>query len=454
MCGIIYVDTKDRSAVKATLKRYRKQSHRGKQGFGYIALGDDNKVSGVVRRTGEDGIVGKLLTERANRVLFHHRLPTSLPNYEEATHPIVVKNDKLKHNYYVIHNGVISNAKTLYDDYKKDGWVFTTEMSSSEVNTFPNALSKIKYLSGVEEGINDSEAFAIDIANYIEGRQTYVRSSGSIAFIALITDKEDNVLKVAYGHNSNNPLILENDRRIFSLKSVGHGTEVPVNKIFFRDIKTGTTTEQDCASLTSYSYNNTRKVGYQSAKEKDELKTIDYDGDDVNYSLALRNEDEGLTKALDKTFLPAPKSSSYTPKLDWTEWTDKKYSEGYSSYLLSKGGFITTNPITIKDVCGFTEDYIEEGIKHLESQGDTGMADGVRALYADLSKCIDTENDAREEFSYAHQLFLDSMNGANREDVTTARAMLNQAKEKVDDASKDTKAAHAELEAWLMLPQD
>ena len=83
-------------ASKPVQRRYTAQKSRGVRGFGYIAV-ENGKIKRVVRSTTEAGIERELKQETASEILFHHRLPTSTPNVEDSTHPIVIKNKLLKY---------------------------------------------------------------------------------------------------------------------------------------------------------------------------------------------------------------------------------------------------------------------------------------------------------------------------------------------------------------------
>lgn len=250
MCGIILVKRpKGEPAHKVVAKRYKHQDHRGKQGFGYIAI-NNGYVKNVVRNEDEKGILEMLKTEKSNEIMFHHRLPTSTPNYEGATHPIVVEHDIFKFNYYVIHNGKIKNADFLKLGHDKLGVTYTTqytetvqrkrtvEFTTGDVTNYVSTESELTKF-------NDSEAFAVDLARYLEGHVKSITSSGTISFVCLKTNKKGKVLSTYYGHNDGNPLVVETNKsnkslsNIFILKSLGPGTSVPVNTLNCIDYDTG-----------------------------------------------------------------------------------------------------------------------------------------------------------------------------------------------------------------------
>lgn len=226
MCGIILARRKDNRPVgKAVLKRYKKQRERGKQGFGFITI-DNGKISGVHRFEKEADSDNALLASTSSSILFHHRLPTSTPNYEDMTHPIVVKNETLDKDYYVVHNGVIQNDDELRIKHEKLGFKYTTDMRE---------IFTVETISGstetITEKFNDSEALAIEVALYLEGKQTTIDAVGSIAFACIETDKEGNVLNTHYGRNAGNPLVVEDNNDLFFIKSTGEGVKAIEDEI-------------------------------------------------------------------------------------------------------------------------------------------------------------------------------------------------------------------------------
>ncbi len=243
MCGILYCERHDKLPVAKLLKkRFENQKARGLSGFGYIPI-ENGKVNRIERATTENEIMELLKKETSNAILFHHRKPTSTPNYVETTHPICVENDSLKHNYYVIHNGVLSNEDVLKGEHEKEGFEYTTEYKNIEMIKF----FKREYFKTEKVEFNDSEAFAIELALYMENKKKFITARGTISFIAVQTDKKQNVVKILYGHNDGNPLVEErigNKGGHFVLKSAGEGVQKPANIIYIRDFKTGDVVEE------------------------------------------------------------------------------------------------------------------------------------------------------------------------------------------------------------------
>lgn len=229
MCGIIHIKRKNGIlANKAVIKRYYKQKSRGSEGFGFIEL-KNGKVIGGKRAEEEKDILAELEKSTADEILFHHRFPTSTPNFVEATHPIEVKHHSLKYNYYVVHNGVITNDEDLKEKFEKEGFVFTTKMKKQWITKGNTYSSEI---------FNDSESLAIDIAKAIENG-TPIKSHGAIAVIALQVEKKTKkAIALYYGRNYGNPLKIEEFGDFFGLSSE-EGKLLDTNFLYRYDYATG-----------------------------------------------------------------------------------------------------------------------------------------------------------------------------------------------------------------------
>lgn len=253
MCGLLYAFKQNgQSASKTVLKRFQQQKDRGTQGFGYITI-KDGKIGEVARFEKEKSMIESLEKEKANEILFHHRIPTGTPNFIDMTHPIVVKNKILKRNYYVIHNGMISNDLELKMEHERLGFNYTTDMVKKTTYQTKN----FDITEKEEHLFNDSEVLAIDLALMLEDKQTEMRSKGSIAFICFETDKRNNIKKIHYGHNTQNPLVLEDNKDLFVLKSEGSGLQVNTDVLITIDYKTKKITQNNMdiglkAPITSY----------------------------------------------------------------------------------------------------------------------------------------------------------------------------------------------------------
>lgn len=226
MCGLGFVIRFDGySARKKIRKIYFAQKSRGTSGYGYVSV-EDGKVTPVARATYEKDIMELLDKEESSTILFHHRTPTSTPNIVESTHPIVVSNPLLGHDYYVIHNGVITNTEKLKAKHEKDGFSYTTELKKvwlTPANKYYEA----------EVVWNDSESLAIEAALAIEGLQDGITTEGSVAFIAYQVEKgSQKLLNVFYGRNYSNPLTYTKTNALFYLASEGGSERVDTEKLY------------------------------------------------------------------------------------------------------------------------------------------------------------------------------------------------------------------------------
>jgi glucosamine 6-phosphate synthetase-like amidotransferase/phosphosugar isomerase protein len=238
MCGIIYVKHKTSSlSPKVILRRYERQRTRGTDGFGYVAIRDGTLCS-EQRATTEREIVAKLHGEQAAEVLFHHRLPTSTPNFVEATHPIVVNHPDLRYRYYVVHNGIISNAEELRARHEQEGFQYTTAIRKEWIT---------RSTTYYQDMFNDSEALAVEVARYLEGKSQTIAAEGSIACIMLQVEKQtQRVRGLHYGRNEGSPLIVHETADVLSITSEGHHTyeRVPPHVLRSYDYATHVWTER------------------------------------------------------------------------------------------------------------------------------------------------------------------------------------------------------------------
>lgn len=257
MCGIVAVCRFDeKPAAKMVLKRYRYQKTRGSEGYGYVDVRKNGGFGGYVRATDEEQITEALEENTNPFVIFHHRFPTSTKNIVEAAHPIKVSHPSLKHDYYVIHNGIIWNADDLKSEHSKLGFTYSTTIVTKYVTT-------VKTYTLPTSAFNDSEALAVELALKIEGKKEAITCRGSIAFIALQVDKGSNkATAMYYGRNSGSPLKLEIASTFFALKSEGHGISLDTDILYRYDVKTGQNSQEkvkigvhwDASSDNDYGY--------------------------------------------------------------------------------------------------------------------------------------------------------------------------------------------------------
>lgn len=220
MCGIIFAANygpNDKSVNQDVSYQLQDQISRGKEGFGGVYVND--KMQFHIERACEMTKVhfDLFMNQQARMVLFHHRMPTSSPNRISQTHPIKVTNANLAFDYYVIHNGVISNYDELKKKHEELDYDYVTE----------------EEMSASYHGFNDSECLAIEVARYIEGKTEEIGALGSAAFITLQVDKLTQlVTKVYFGRNDRNPLKIIVDKGVYRISSEGKGEPVEPFKLF------------------------------------------------------------------------------------------------------------------------------------------------------------------------------------------------------------------------------
>lgn len=269
MCGIIHVKRTDGiPAKKMVIKRYQKQKRRGSNGFGYIAIKNDSIV-GNERATTEKEILDKLQKENAPEILFHHRLPTHGPNLPELAHPLLVTHPDFKYQYYVAHNGIISNHSFLRTRHLDEGFVYRTEVLTKQF------VQKSVYVQQLEW--NDSEALAIETALALENKKTTIDTEGAAAVIVLQVKNNQVINRFAY-RNLGNPLNYHKDKKGIVLSSEGEGTTLNTYSVY-RILDNGDKEEVkgivSPISYQSYPYKQTEKrVGFVSTKESASFKNL------------------------------------------------------------------------------------------------------------------------------------------------------------------------------------
>lgn len=260
MCGLIYFHSElARSVAKPILKRYHLQKSRGNEGFGFVSLSlKDKALSYFTRKAEEKDILSCLSTIRnggtegqeTNAILFHHRHPTSTPNFQECAHPICVRNEKLDHIYFLAHNGVIWNPEELKAKHEKDGFKYNTEIKKQTVWKTSEAS---EYIEDEESQFNDSESLAIEMALYADGKSKTVNMRGSMAFIMIQCTPDMKATKLFWGRNTGSPLFIEKNANHFCLKSEGkYPDNVLVDKLYCYNYETKEETFEPLEFETAY----------------------------------------------------------------------------------------------------------------------------------------------------------------------------------------------------------
>lgn len=419
MCGIIYAEKNGGSVAKSVMKRYRQQSHRGRQGFAFLEL-----VNGVVnsleRASEEKEILEKLKNSLSNKILFHHRLPTSTVNLPEVTHPIVVENEKLKHNYYVVHNGVLRNEEKLKGQHEKLGFTYNTVIK----NTMTYEVGGEIYYGEEKETFNDSESFAIDLALYLDGLSEKLESEGSIAFICLQTDKDDNAIKLFFGRNGGNPLVVEDNGDLFCIKSEGSGHSIIPDMLYQYTIKDRVVGEE--REITRSPLNIGTWVGRVSyTPRKWNYETRQFEDEKVSDTLGLYEEERnvygGNVNDENERRLPikSPYRSSNFVQDENGVWIYKESSEERKleddfgepvPYLHEE--YRNHQLVDLYEEFYFIEDTIEDLKAELDNQMDSGLDTEIKSyditFYADEKAKVSQEIQYRESILGGGEIVLDN----------------------------------------------
>lgn len=224
MCGIIGIVNKNKineNVGDEAMQLYEMQKNRGSQGFGFVSF--DTTKFNRERTKYKSDIENKIAENNLQSMILHHRIPTSTPNLEDCNHPIKVSHKELAHDYYLSHNGIISNDDSLYEIHTKLGYKYETLVEE---------ITKTKNNSYCYSRFNDSEALAIEVARFIEGLTTEIGTTGSVAFIVLQVSKKTNKpLRVFWGRNTSPLKMVLNDEKL-TLRSEGAGEEVARDMLY------------------------------------------------------------------------------------------------------------------------------------------------------------------------------------------------------------------------------
>lgn len=285
MCGIIYARS-DTPVREKLWKCYTKQKDRGQDGYGLVAFGKDGGINAIARTQTEKEMEKTLGEIVSNEILFHHRYPTSTPNIPSQTHPILVENNVLKNKYYVVHNGVISNDTELKAKHEKLGIKYTTEI---RVKTTIEDGAGCTYSLGEKTEWNDSEAFAVELALFLENKVPDLDGvSGSIAFVCVEINANGEHVKLHYGRNYRSPLLLDNKLDEFVLSSDGSGKQVDSDTLNTYDYQTGEITTKKVDIGKGYSYQTTycgqKYLGFNTKSGKEDSDEVVVETEDGLYN--------------------------------------------------------------------------------------------------------------------------------------------------------------------------
>lgn len=318
----------------AVLEQFDRQRSRGTEGFGLF----DGQELNMVHATNEDKILKWLCKYDSNLLMFHHRWPTSTVNVKKAAHPFSTK-DHFKDQYIMIHNGVISNPRELFDKHQEMG---------------------IKYYSLLDNGtFNDSEALLWDLALTLENKQPKLTATGTIAFVCIKLSR-GKLNRLYFGRNTN-PLNMFRTEDGIALSSEGAGEAIEPDTLytFNYDLKRLTSRYFKVPKTNYAAYNPSdyeyRGYGSSYNGRYNDYRYSDYDDDytDSNYT----------DKSWDAIGKKVGKGMSKLGTILKGTHGDYRYDEKNQMYL----------PITEKDYKYYEDDYDYEDVKPLKRDVDSTL---------------------------------------------------------------------------------
>ena len=208
--------------------QYQDQCNRGTKGFGIIRIAENGKIE-LDRATEEIKFLLDLYLKPAKMIIAHHRQPTSSDNKLNQTHPIFISNKILNFDYYFIHNGIISNDIKLKAKHYEMGFKYSTEYQKEGYYNGSPTTTKF----------NDSEALGVEVALFIENKQTYVETTNTAAFMALqVNKKTQRAEKVFFGRSGTSSCLnLSKLKGNIKISSEGEGEEVIPDTLWSFDPK-------------------------------------------------------------------------------------------------------------------------------------------------------------------------------------------------------------------------
>lgn len=219
MCGIIGCLSKSPNkkihssrVSQYIIDQFQDQFKRGREGFGLTEIYEDGWVN-ILRATTEPKMLMDLYRTEVKHLILHHRNPTSSVNTLDQTHPITIEHDELQFVWNVNHNGTISNKDELREAHLKLGYVYLTEYKETTYAGSTYGLPKF----------NDTEAFAIELARFLEGKTDNIKARGGYAFIATCSDKKGLIKKIYIGGNGYGTLNLSDTGSMYQFASEERG---------------------------------------------------------------------------------------------------------------------------------------------------------------------------------------------------------------------------------------
>lgn len=218
MCGLALVLSKKKKHTGQRIYDvYKAQSGRGQQGYGFISI-RNGEIHQVFRSLGEHAFKQALMKDNSEIILAHHRFPTSTKNVLGATHPIFVSHPELDFDYYIAHNGVITNSYVLKRQHEELGYKYNTAFTEHTVAKFDDGREEI--MDSERTVFNDSESLAVELARFIEGKSDKVNTNGAAAFIGIAVEKGGKkVDSLFFGKNRGRDLCISENNKWYIISS-------------------------------------------------------------------------------------------------------------------------------------------------------------------------------------------------------------------------------------------
>ncbi|WP_290596943.1 MULTISPECIES: glutamine--fructose-6-phosphate transaminase (isomerizing) [unclassified Archaeoglobus] len=272
MCGIVgYVGF--RNADEVAISALRRLEYRGYDSWG-VAIAKDGEIV-VKKNVGAIGDIKDFSLGGGKIGLGHTRWATHGKPSEINAHPHL----DCKGRIAVVHNGIISNFRSLRERLENEGHTFRSE---TDTEVIPHLIE-----SWVERGEDFADA-VMKTAEELQGSYAFVAMKADDARLVAVRYKSPLVLGVGDGEfflASDIPAMLEYTNRVVYLDD---GESVIVSKDGYRILKNGVEVEKGI-EIVPWSIEDAEKGGYEHFMLKEihenprvvEDTLLEYLGEDI-----------------------------------------------------------------------------------------------------------------------------------------------------------------------------
>lgn len=272
MCGIVgYVGF--RNADEVAISALRRLEYRGYDSWG-VAIAKDGEIV-VKKNVGAIGDIKDFSLGGGKIGLGHTRWATHGKPSEINAHPHL----DCKGRIAVVHNGIISNFRSLRERLENEGHTFRSE---TDTEVIPHLIE-----SWVERGEDFADA-VMKTAEELQGSYAFVAMKADDARLVAVRYKSPLVLGVGDGEfflASDIPAMLEYTNRVVYLDD---GESVIVSKDGYRILKNGVEVEEGI-EIVPWSIEDAEKGGYEHFMLKEihenprvvEDTLLEYLGEDI-----------------------------------------------------------------------------------------------------------------------------------------------------------------------------